>query len=161
MLNMEVQMLKRILSMFGLLVLSALLIGMLTAVAPEPAPNVTFTLISGLPATMKVGDTATVVVQVSSDQEFLFAAMLPTFFFPGRGVVATNAGGDRVGSGTSATLAIPFIAKEATAEFPSQGACPTGGVAAVAVVAGAHYPGGFVATQRFPASGWFCVAVLP
>jgi hypothetical protein len=131
-------MLKRILSAFGLLILTALLTGALTAAAP--IPNVTITLVSGLPATMNVGDTATVVVQVTSDQEFNYAQMLPTFFFPGRGVVAVQ-GGDHVGSGTSTLLEITFLAKGSTAKF--------GDAIPVSVVAGARYRGGYVVSQRF------------
>lgn len=135
-------MLRKVLSTFGLLVLMVLLTGALTAAAPAPppAPNVTFTLLSGLPETMNVGDTATVVVQVTSDQEFNFAQMLPTFFFPGRGVVAVQ-GGDHAGSGTSATLEITFTAKDSTADL--------GGAIPVSVVAGARYKGGYTASQRF------------
>jgi hypothetical protein len=150
---------KRIVSMFGLLILSVLLAGALTAAAPGPVPNVTFTLVSGLPPTMNVGDTATVVVQVTSDQEFLFAQMLPTFYFPGRGLMATNMGGDRVLGNTSATLEITFIAKGSTADFPNEGACPTSGVAPVAFVAGVRYPNGLVVPQRFPTTGFYCVSV--
>lgn len=152
---------KKLLSIIGPLVLAVLLTVTLTAAAPAPAvtPNVTFELVSGLPPTLNVGQTATVVVQVTSDQEFLFAQMLPTFFFPGRGVTATNTGGDRVHGSTTATLEITFIAKQSTADLPNEGACPTGGVAPVAVVAGVRYPGGYVASQRFPATGFFCVAV--
>ena len=135
-------MVRKIYFTFGLLVLMVLLTGTLTAAAPAPppAPNLTFTLISGLPATMNVGDTATVVVQVNSDQEFNFAQMLPTFYFPGRGVVAVQ-GGDHAGSGTSATLEITFIAKDSTADL--------GGAVPVSVVAGARYKGGYTASQRF------------
>lgn len=134
-------MLRKTLSTFGLLALMVLLTGVLTAAAPPPpTPNVTFTLISGLPATMNVGDTATVVVQVTSDQEFNFAQMLPTFYFPGRGVVAVQ-GGDHAGSGTSATLEITFTAKDSTADL--------GGAIPVSVVAGARYKGGYTASQQF------------
>lgn len=131
-------MLKRILSTFGLLILVTLLTGALTAAAP--VPNVTITLISGLPDTMNVGDTATVVVEVTSDQDFNFAQMLPTFFFPGRGVVAVQ-GGDHAGSGKTATLEITFEAKSSTAGF--------GIPAPVSVVAGARFRGGYTVTERF------------
>ena len=131
-------MLKRTLFSFGLLILAALLTGALTAAAP--LPNVTFTLVSGLPSTMNVGDTATVVVQVTSDQDFNFAQMMPTFFFPGRGVVAVQ-GTDHAGSGKTATLAITFKAKGSTTDL--------GGAIPVSVVTGARYQGGFVASQRF------------
>ncbi len=131
---------KKIISLIGLSALLILLTGALTAASPTP--NVTFTLVSGLPATMNVGDTATVVVQVTSDQPFNYAQMLPSFQFPGKGVVAVQ-GGDHAGSGTTATLQITFKAKSSTAsKFP-------GGVAPVSVVAGARFQGGFVASQRF------------
>src|SRR5687767_10873212 len=80
--NMEVHDMKRFVALFGLLILSIILAGAIIAAAPGPAPNVTFTLVSGLPATMNVGETATVVVEVTSDQEFIFAQMLPTFYYP-------------------------------------------------------------------------------
>ncbi len=152
---------KRTVAFIAVLVLSALLTGAWTSVRPRAVPTVNFQLISGLPSTMHVGDMATVVVQVTSDQEFLFAQMLPTAWFPGRGVVAVNMGGDRVHANTSATLEITFLAKEPTADFPNEGACDTGGVAPVAVAAGARYPGGYAVSQRFPESGFFCVEVLP
>jgi len=150
---------KRLASIVGLLALSLVLLGTLTAAAPGPdtLPNVTFTLVSGLPLVMNAGDTATVVVQVTSDQEFLLAQMLPTFHF--RGLMAVNMGGDRVSRNTSATLEITFIAKGSTTALPDEGVCPTAGVAPVAFVAGVRYAGGFVTAQRFPEAGFYCVAV--
>jgi len=68
-------------------------------------------------------------------------------------------GGDRVSNNTTATLTITFIAKNSTAGLPDEHVCPTGGVAPVAVVAGARFPDGFTARQRFPAAGFFCVTV--
>jgi hypothetical protein len=116
------------------------MMSMLTAAAPTP--NTTFTLVQGLPATMNVGETYTVIVQVNSDQEFTSAQALPAFQFAGKGVVAVQ-GGDRAGRGTSATLEITFKAKSSTTGFPG------GGVAPVYVVVGVRYPGGFVATQEY------------
>ncbi len=154
-------MLKRISSIVAVLLLSVLLTGALTAAAPGPTPpNVTFTLVSGLPSTMNVGDTATVVVQVNSDQEFIWAHMLPTFHFPGRGLMATDMGGDLDSRSTTATLTITFVAKNSTVGLPDEGVCPAGGgLAPVAFVAGVRYPGGLVAAQRFPATGFYCVLV--
>ena len=48
---------------------------------------------------------------------------LPSFQFPGKGVVAVQ-GGDHAGSGTSATLEVTFKAKSSTAEFPNGGFAP-------------------------------------
>ena len=125
--------------LISLVALSTLLIGMLTAAAPLPAT--TFTLVQGLPATMNVGEIYTVIVHVESDQEFLSAQALPSFQFPGKGVVALQ-GGDRAGRGTSATLEVTFQARSSTARMP-------GGVAPVYVVVGVRYPGGYVAVQEY------------
>jgi hypothetical protein len=130
---------KRLFSLFTLMIFLILMTGVLTAAAPLPVT--TFTLIQGLPSTMNVGETYTVIVQVESDQEFISAQALPSFQFPGKGVVAVQ-GGDRAGSGTSATLVVTFKAKSSTVNFPS-------GVAPVFVVVGVRYAGGFVAVQEY------------
>jgi hypothetical protein len=124
---------------FSALVVSLLMVSLLTAAAP--VPNTTFTLVQGLPATMNVGDVYTVVIQVTSDQQFISATAMPSFYYPGKGVVAVQ-GGDRTGSGTSAVLSVTFKAKSATARMEQ-------GVAPVHVVVGARYAGGSVATQDF------------
>lgn len=121
------------------LVASILAVSLLTAASPMP--NTTFTLVQGLPATMNVGETYTVIVQVNSDQQFISAQALPSFQYAGKGVVAVQ-GGSRVGSGTSATLAITFKAKSSTARME-------GGVAPVFVVVGVRYGGGYVAVQEY------------
>jgi hypothetical protein len=132
-------MLKRIVSMVGLLILMALVTGVLTAAVP--LPQTIFTKVQGLPATMSVGETQTVIIHVESDQEFISIQALPSFQFPGKGVVALK-GGDRAGRGTSATLQITFQAKSSTAAMP-------GGVAPVYVVVGVRYGGGYVAVQEY------------
>ena len=124
---------------FSMLVVSILAVSLLTAAAP--VPNTTFTLVQGLPSSMIVGETYTVLVQVDSDQPFLSAQALPSFQYPGKGVVAVQ-GGDRAGSGTSATLAVTFKAKSSTARM-------TDGAAPVYVVVGVRYAGGYVAVQQY------------
>jgi hypothetical protein len=81
---------------------------MLTAAGPMPQTNIT--LLSGLPATMKVGETYDVLVTVTSDLPFTSAMAMPSDMYPGRGVVAVR-GPDRAGAGTSAVLAVTFTAK--------------------------------------------------
>jgi hypothetical protein len=130
---------KRVVSMAGLLALMALMTGVLTAAAPMPMT--TFTLVQGLPSTMNVGETYTAIVQVDSDQQFISAQALPSFQFPGKGVVAVQ-GGSRAGSGTSAMLEMTFQAKGPTAKMP-------GGAAPVYVVVGVRYGGGYVAVQEY------------
>jgi hypothetical protein len=124
---------------FSVLCLPILVVGLLTAAAPTP--NTTFTLVEGLPSTLNVGETATVIVEVQSDQPFISVQALPSFQFPGKGVVAVQ-GGDRAGSGTFATLGLTFKAKSPTTKMP-------GGVAPVYVVVGVRYAGGFLATQEY------------
>jgi hypothetical protein len=130
---------KRNISMIGLLTLMALMTGLLTAAAPLPDP--TLRLVEGLPSTMNVGDTHTVVVQVDSDQPFISATALPSFQFPGKGVVAVQ-GGDRAGSGRSAVLEVTFKAKSPTTKMPN-------GIAPVHVVVGVRYGGGYVVVQDY------------
>jgi len=109
--------------------------------AAAPIPNTTFTLVQGLPETMIVGETYTVIVQVDSDQPFISAQAMPSFYYPGKGVVAVQ-GGDRAGRGTSATLEITYKAKSPTARM-------TDGVAPVYFVVGVRYGGGYVAMQEY------------
>ena len=128
---------KKLLCVLGLMILMA---SFLTGAAP--LPNTTFTLVQGLPETMIVGETATVTIHVDSDQEFISIQALPSFQFPGKGVVAVQ-GGDRAVRGTSATLQLTFKAKSSTA------AMQPGGVAPVYVVIGVRYGGGYVAVQQY------------
>lgn len=130
---------KRNFSIFGFVALMVLLAVILTAATPVPVT--TFTLVDGLPATMNVGETHTVVVQVNSDQPFLLAQALPDLQYPGKGVVTVQ-GGDTAGRGTSATLTVTFEAKGATAKMPN-------GVAPVSVVVGVRYAGGYVVVQPY------------
>ena len=119
-----------------------LVLTVVSTAAAAPVPMTTFTLVSGLPSTMNVGETFTVEVQVDSDVPFNAVQALPSFMFPGKGVVAVQ-GGDRAGRGTSATVEVTFQAKSSTAGFPG------GGVAPVHVVVGVRYAGGFVAVQDY------------
>ena len=125
---------------FSLLVFCILIMSMLTAASP--LPETIFTLVQGLPEVMNVGDTATVIVHVQSDKQFLFAQALPSFQYVGKGVVAVK-GGDHQGRGSSATLEITFQAKSPTTRMPD-------GVAPVHVVVGVRYPGGYVAVEDYP-----------
>ena len=122
------------------LVLVILITGLLTAA--DPMPNTTISLIGdGLPASMNVGDQYTVVVEVTSDQLFLGVQAMPSFAYPGKGVVAVH-GGDREGRGTTAQVEVTFEAKSSTSKMEN-------GVAPVYVVVGVRYPGGYVAVQEY------------
>lgn len=121
------------------LVLSLFVVSLLSAATP--VPNTTFNLVQGLPDSMSLGETDTVLILVTSDQEFTSALALPSFEYPGKGVVAVR-GGDRAGRGTSAMLELTFQAKSSTARM-------AGGVAPVHVVVGVRYPGGYAATRDY------------
>ena len=130
---------KRIFSFIGLVALMVLLTGVLTAAAP--VPNTTITFVNSLPPVMHVGETYTVEVQVTSDQQFTSAQAMPDFQYAGKGVVAVQ-GGDRVGQNSNATLRVTFKAKGPTAKMP-------GGVVPVSVVVGVRYRSGNIVVQRY------------
>jgi hypothetical protein len=130
---------KRVISFAGLAVLMLLMTGVLTAATPIPPPK--FTLLQGLPETMALGETATVIVQVDSEVPFSSVHANPSFQFPGKGVVAVQ-GGDRAGAGTHATVEITYKAKTDTSKMP-------GGYAPVYFVVGVRYAGGDVAVQEY------------
>lgn len=131
---------KKLSSHVGLALMMVLLTGVLTAAAP--VPNVTFTLVQGLPPTMNVGDTYTVIVKVTSDMPFNAVQAMPDPQYPGKGVVPVK-GGDHAGAGTSATMAVTFTAKSDTSKMP-------GGKDVMAVVVGVRYKGGVVVGETFP-----------
>jgi hypothetical protein len=131
---------KKLLHIVALALLGTLVLVSTAAAVRNPRSPATFTLVQGLPATMQVGQSYTVTVEVTATERFKLAMALPDDQFPGKGVVAR--GGDRAGAGTSATLDITFTAKSSTAALP-------GGKDQVAVVAGVRYPGGQTVSQRF------------
>jgi len=138
---------KRSFSYFGLALLIVLMTSVLTAAAPMP--NVTFDLVKGLPEVMHVGETYTVVVNVTSDVPFTSVLAMPDPQYPGKGVVPVK-GGDHAGAGTTATVEVTFTAKSAPDRLP-------GGKDVMAVVVGVRYKGGVVIGKEFP----FEVTVLP
>jgi len=140
---------KKLLSVLCLTILVA---SLLTAAAPMPSTSIELVQPEELQVlndpqaptptlTMSVGEILKVSVEVTSDQQFLFAQALPSFFFPGRGVVAVQ-GGDHAGRGTFAPLEITFQAKSPTAAIDSNGV-------PVHMVVGVRYPGGHVVVRDF------------
>jgi hypothetical protein len=126
---------------FPVLVLVLFITGLL--IAADPLPNPTITLVDdiGLPPTMNVGEKVTVKVDVTSDQPFLGVQAMPSYAYPGKGVVAVQ-GGDHARGGTSARLEVTFQAKSSTAKMEN-------GMAPVHLVVGVRYPGGYVAVQEY------------
>ena len=138
---------KKLFSYVGLSLMMVLMTGVLTAAAP--APTVEFTLVQGLPSTMHVGDTYTVVVQVTSDVPFTSVQAMPNPHYPGKGVVPVM-GGDHAGAGTSATVEVTFTAKSLPVKLPDSKDI-------MDVVVGARYQGGVLVVQYFH----FEVTILP
>lgn len=101
-----------------ILLVGLLLWIVLVAAAPNPSPpTVNFTLLTPLPATLQVGESYTVVVQVDSAADYLFAMAIPAPEYPGRYVVFS--GPDRAGGGTSSVLSLTLTGKNSTAvDFP-------------------------------------------
>ena len=131
---------KKLFSYIGLALMMVLMTGVLTAAAP--APTVTFNLVQGLPSTMNVGESYTVIVEVTSDIPFNAVQAMPDPQYPGKGVVSVM-GGDHAGSGTSATVEVTFMAKTDTSKMPN-------GQDVMAVVVGVRYKGGVVVGETFP-----------
>ena len=139
----------------GLLFFVALFSVLTIAAGPNPPePDFAITLEQGLPDEMVVGETYTVEVAVESDIPYNFAMAMPDFFYPGRYLVAQ--GPNRSGTGTQATLSVPFTAKSSTMGLPEM---PELGVpedhALVGVAVGIRYHGGVVVSDVF----WFNVKV--
>lgn len=139
---------KKLMAIVAAALVASLLLISSVAAAPvkPPPPPVTIQLVSGLPATMQVGQSYPVIVRVSSTQAFKTAQAMPDDAYPGKGVVAR--GGARAGAGTVATLTVTFTAKGSTASLP-------GGKDQVAVAVGARFANGQTVSQRFD----FAVAV--
>ena len=131
---------KKLFSYVGLALMMVLMTGVLTAAAPTP--NVSFKVVKGLPATMNVGDTYKVVVEVTSDVPFNSVQAMPDMQYPGKGVVAVQ-GGDHAGMGTTAIVEVAFTAKSDTSKMPN-------GEDVMAVVVGVRYKGGMVVGETFP-----------
>lgn len=142
----EVLVIKRI--KYILLCVSLLAFLTVAAAPVPPQPNVTFTLIQGLPEVMVLGQTYYVEVSVTSDIPFNYAAAMPDLFYPGRFVVAH--GPARSGSGTEATLSLPFTAKGSTIGLQAMSDL---GVPAdhapVTVAVGARYKQGVVVAEFY------------
>ena len=131
---------KKLMHLITIALLGALVM-VSTVAAAGPADQVaSIELLSGLPETMQVGESYTVVVAVTATEPFKLAMALPDDQFPGKGVVAH--GGDNAGAGTNATLEVTFTAKGSTSDLP-------GGADQVAVVAGVRYDNGQTVSQRF------------
>ena len=122
--------------------LAAVMVVVSLAVARNAAaaPNVTFNVLTPLPANMVAGQTYDFVVEVTSNTEFISVMAQPSQFYPGRYLTAQ--GVSRDGAGTSTLIIVTYTAKSSTADLP-------GGVAPVSVTVGVRFQGGAVIVQRY------------
>ena len=139
-LSMKESIVKKFLLVMAMVVVGLLLSVQWVSAVGSPKSTVTFSLITGLPAVMQVGQSYTVIVEVKSTQEYMWAKAMPDDQYPGKGVVSS--GGTRSGAGTSSTLSVVFKAKSSTSGLP-------GGMDQVAVLAGVRLLDGTTASERF------------
>jgi hypothetical protein len=118
----------------------------------EPAPAVTFTLLSPLPTQLAVGETAEIGVRVESSEPFLMAIALSDAYYPGRGVRFD--GSAAVTGATFADLYLTITGTGSTAGLPAVEDWPgeedwAAGVLPLAVRVGARFAGGLVIGQSY------------
>lgn len=122
------------------------------AVGAAAVPEVTFTLLTPLPGSLAVGETAVIGVRVESSEPFLMAIALSDAYYPGRGVRFD--GSSAVARATSADLYLTITGTGSTAELPAVQDWPAeedwdAGVLPLAVRVGARFPGGVVIGQSY------------
>jgi hypothetical protein len=110
------------------------------APTPPPQPNLTVEIVNALPTTLAVGESYTIVINVTSDTEFNYAAAKPDPYYPGKFVIFEKPGGDRVNAGKTATLYLTITGKNSTTKL--------GGPAPMAFMVGARYSNGVTVGQR-------------
>jgi hypothetical protein len=117
---------------------------------------------SGPPATLAVGETQTILIEVKSKQPFQQAIAMTNAYYPGRGVFFSGA--SRVIDDTYALLELTITGKNPTTDLPGvcdwplPGAkCTPDGVAPLAIALGLRYQGNEVYGEYYP----FTVEVVP
>ena len=142
-------------------ILRTIVLGLLVALgvawSPTPAlaaetPTVTFTLLTELPTSLAVGETATIEVRVESSEPFLMAIALSDAYYPGRGVRFDGSAASP--QATSVDLSLTITGTASTADLPAVQDWPgeedwPAGVAPLAVRVGARFPGGVVIGETF------------
>ena|SRR3990172_1494404 len=133
----------------------------LTTSLAAAAPATTIELLNPPPdiLNLAVGESYTMDIEVTSDEEFILALALTSAYYPGRGFF--EYGNDQATHATSAVLHLTIEGKDSTAslpavyDWPSPGINWPAGVAPISAVVGVRYKNNQVITKQFN----FAVAV--
>ena len=145
--------------------ISAVMLASLLTLTTSPAtaiPVTTIELLNPPPdiLNLAVGESYTMDIRVTSNEEFILALALNSAYYPGRGIF--EYGGDQATHKTSAVLHLTIVGKDSTAslpavyDWPSPGINWHSGVAPISAVVGVRYKNDLVVTKEFN----FAVAVL-
>lgn len=131
---------------------AALVVPAGTSAVAATQPEVTFTLLTPLPTTLAVGETAVIGVHVESSEPFAMAIALSDAYFPGRGVRFD--GSPAHAHDTSADLWLTIKGTAPTAGLPAVADWPVdedwpAGTLPLVVRAGVRFPGGYVASTGY------------
>jgi len=115
-------------------------------------PEVTFTLLTALPTSLAVGETAVIGLHVESSEPFAMAIALSDAYYPGRGVRFDGSAAHA--HDTSADLYLTITGTQSTAGIPAVQDWPIdedwdAGVLPLVVRAGVRFAGGYVATAAY------------
>ncbi len=126
---------------------SAVVVPASAPAVPAAVPDVTFTLLTPLPAELAIGESSTIRVLVESDEPFLMAIALSDAYFPGRGVRFDGSAAQA--HATSAELELTITGWQSTADLPAVQDWPAdedwpAGTLPLAVRVGARFRGGVI-----------------
>ena len=115
-------------------------------------PEVTFTLLTPLPTSLAVGETAVIGLHVESSEPFAMAIALSDAYYPGRGVRFDGSAAHA--HDTSADLYLTITGTQSSAGIPAVQDWPIdedwdAGVLPLVVRAGVRFAGGYVATAAY------------
>ena len=143
---------RRLGALAGCGLAAALVVPAGTPALAATQPDVTFTLLTPLPTTLAVGETAVIGVHVESSEPFAMAIALSDAYFPGRGVRFD--GSPAQAHDTSADLWLTITGTAPTAGLPAVTDWPVdedwpAGTLPLAVRAGVRFAGGYVASTAW------------
>jgi hypothetical protein len=146
---------KKLLATLGVIAVAALVCVPGAHAADGPDITITVLDLPDEPLVLAVGESRTFQIEITSTEEFIFAAAMPDAYYPGRGVIFR--GRDQVTKDTTARLELTVTGKGSTAGFEpvcgwyaETSECSPAGLAPLAIVAGVRFPGGIAVGEAFP-----------